>query len=134
MLWCCGYPPVGCGDFRLFSPIFAVIAEFPWVTHTRWCICFFWLSDDVKIPHRRWKNVTLFTKEFQQNTKENRPVQYFSSILSTNGLFFARSSLDYHIFSALSIDTHTINPKSHQATWLYGFDTAIKPNYGHKAI
>ena len=42
-----GSRTVGCGDFRLFSPIFAVIADFPWVTHTRWCICFFWLSDDV---------------------------------------------------------------------------------------
>ena len=38
---------LGRGDFRFFSPIFAVIVEFPWVTHTRWCICFFWLSDDI---------------------------------------------------------------------------------------
>ena len=114
-----------CGDFRLFSRIFTVIAEFPWVTHTRWCICFFGLSDDVQIPHRRWKNVTLFTKEFQKYTKENLPVQYFCSNLSTNGLIFARSSLDCHIFYTLSAYTHIGNSKSHKAIWLYGFMAII---------
>ena len=37
--------------------------------------------------------------------------------LSTNGLIFARSLLDCHIFNDLSIDIHTGYPKSHKATW-----------------
>ena len=109
---------LGCGDFRFFSPIVTVIAEFPWVTHTSWCICFFWLSDEVYIPHRRWKNVTLFTKESQKYTKENLPVQYFGSSFSMNGLIFARSSLNCHIFSTLSVDNHVGYPKSHKPTAL----------------
>ena len=64
---------------------------------------------------------------------ESRKQKVWSN-LSMNGLIFARSSLDCHIFSFLSVDTHTRYPKSHEATWLYGFNTAIKPNYGHKAI
>ena len=60
----------------------------------------------------------MFTKEFQKYTKENMSVQYFGSNLSRNGLIFARSSLDCHIFSALSIDTHIGYPKSHKATAL----------------
>ena len=32
---------IGCGDFRLFlSPIFTLIAEFPWVTHTPYRIVY----------------------------------------------------------------------------------------------
>ena len=60
----------------------------------------------------------MFTKEFQKYTKENMSVQYFGSNLSRNGLIFARSSLDCHTFSALSIDTHIGYPKSHKATAL----------------
>ena len=67
---------------------------------------------------------------------KNLSVQYFCSNLSINGLIFARSSLDCHIFSTLSIDTHNGYSKSHKAIWLYGFkaiiwlyayNTAIKP-------
>ena len=52
-------------------------------------------------------------------------VQYFGSNLSRNGLIFARSSLDCHIFSTLSIDTHLGYSKSHKAIWLYGFMAII---------
>ena len=76
----------------------------------------------------------MFTKEFQKYTKENLPAQYFGSNLSRNGLIFARSSLDCHNFSTLSIDTHLGYSNSHRAIWLYGF-MAIIWRYGYiKAI
>ena len=41
---------------------------------------------------------------------------------SQNGLIFAKSSLDCHIFTTLSIDTHIGYLKSHKAIWqLFGF-------------
>ena len=64
-----------------------------------------------------WVSLFLFTKEFQNYTKENLPVQYFDSNLSMNDLIFARSSLDCHIFSALSVDTHIGYSRSHKAIW-----------------
>ena len=54
-------------------------------------------------------------KGISKYTKENLPVQCFCCSLSTNGLIFARSSLDCHIFSALSIDTHIGYSKSHMS-------------------
>ena len=80
-----------------------------------------------------WVGLFMFTKEFRNYTKENMPVQYFGSSLLMNGLIFARSSLDCHIFSALSVDTHIGYTKSHKAIWLYGF-MAIIWLYGWIAI
>ena len=71
------------------------------------------------------KGLFLFTKEFQNYTKENLPVQYFGSNFLINGLIFARSLLDCHIFNALSVDTHIGYSKSHKAIWLYGFMAII---------
>ena len=71
------------------------------------------------------KGLFLFTKEFQNYTKANLPVQYFGSNFLLNGLIFAKSSKDCHIFSTLSIDTHIGYSKSHKAIWLYGFTAII---------
>ena len=67
----------------------------------------------------------LFTKEFRNYTKKNLPVQYFGSNLLINGLIFARSSLDCHIFSTLSVNTHIGYSMSHKAIWLYSFIAII---------
>ena len=82
---------------------------------------------------RTWVGLFMFTKEFRNYTKENMPVQYFGSSLLMNGLIFARSSLDCHIFNTLSVDTHIGYSKSHKAIWLYGF-MAIIWLYGCIAI
>ena len=75
----------------------------------------------------------MFTKEFQKYTKENLPVRYFCSNLSTDSLIFARCSPDCHIFSAVSVDTHIGYSKSHIAIQLYGL-MAIIWLYGCIAI
>ena len=67
----------------------------------------------------------MFTKEFRNYTKENMPVQYFGSSLLMNDLIFARSSLDFHIFSTLSVDTHLGYSNSNKAIWIYGFMAII---------
>ena len=69
----------------------------------------------------------LFTKEFRNYTKENLPVQYFGSNVFSNGLIFARSLLDCHIFSALSIDAHIGYSKSHKAIWLCSHKAKLWP-------
>ena len=72
-----------------------------------------------------WVGLFLFTKEFRNYTKENLPVQYFGSNVLMNGLIFARSLLDCHILSALSVNTYIGYTKSHKAIWLYGFMAMI---------
>ena len=49
----------------------------------------------------------------------------FGHNFSQNGLLFARSSLDCHIFSTLSVNTHIGYSKSHKAIWLYSFIAII---------
>ena len=63
-------------------------------------------------------------RDFQKLRGENWFFFHLANF-SQNGLFFARSLLDCHIFSTLSVDTHIGYSKSHKAIWLYGFIAMI---------
>ena len=64
-------------------------------------------------------------RNFQKLRGENWFFLPFGHNFSQNGLIFARSPLDCHIFSTLSVNTHIGYSKSHKAIWLYSFIAII---------